>query len=116
MRVRDDHGAGARAPITHVSDSTTGDATGIPPVGPTGTGARAQRPREGCQAPTPSREGATEGKPSRGAHPPLAGEGGPDGAPGGRPGRGHSAPGRRTAQRVSFVREGVGRSRFGATA
>jgi len=90
------------------------DAT-YSPGRPDGTGARAQRRAKAASSDT-DREGATEGKPSRGAHPPLAGEGDQmerraddlDGVT--------SAPGRRTAQRVSFVREGVGRSRFGATA
>src|SRR5438132_12004259 len=119
MRVRDDHGAWARAPSTDTADpdayTNAGDAAGIPSVGPPGTGARAQGSREGRQAPTPGREGATEGEPSRRAHPTPAVEGGPDGAAGGRSGRGHSAPDRRIRQRVS-LREGVGRSRFGATA
>src|SRR5438132_6364230 len=119
MRVRDDHGAWARAPSTDTAapDAQTdgGDAAGIPPVGPTGTGARAQGSREGRQAPTPGREGATEGEPSRGAHSAPAVEGGPDGKAGGRSGRGYPAPKRRIRQRVS-LREGAGRSRFGATA
>src|SRR2546430_4072103 len=106
MRVRDDHGAWARAPSTDTADpdadTNAGDAAGVPPVGPTGTGARAQGSREGRQAPTPGREGATEGEPSRGAHPAPAVEGGPDGKAGGRSRQGHSAPLRHIRQRVSF--------------
>src|SRR5256885_12572365 len=119
MRVRDDHGAWARAPSTDTADpdadTNAGDAAGVPPVGPTGTGARAQGSGEGRQAPTPGREGAPEGEPSRGAHPAPAVEGGPNGKAGGRSGRGHSAPDRRIPQRGS-LRQGAGRSRFGATA
>src|SRR5438046_10228925 len=73
MRVRDDHGAWARAPSTDTADpdahAHAGDAAGIPPVGPPGTGARAQGSREGRQATPPGREGAPEGQRSRGTHP-----------------------------------------------
>src|SRR3989440_5296555 len=106
MRVRDDHGAWARAPSTDTADpdayTNAGDAAGIPPVGPPGTGARAQGSRKGRQAPTPGREGATEGEPSRGAHPAPAVEGGPDGTAGGRCGRGASAPAPRPPQPESL--------------
>src|SRR2546421_13099420 len=99
MRVRDDHGAWARAPSTDTADpdadTNAGDAAGIPPVGPPGTGTRAQGSREGRQAPTPGREGATEGEPSRRAHAAPAVEGGPDGTAGGRTWRGRSTPARR---------------------
>src|SRR5438034_9847886 len=108
MRVRDDHGAWARAPSTDTADpdayTHAGDAAGIPPVGPPGTGTRAQGSREGRQAPTPGREGATEGEPSRGAHPAPAVEGGSDGTAGGRSGRGHSGPDWRPRQRGSRQR------------
>src|SRR2546430_17360864 len=96
MRVRDDHGAWARAPSTDTADpdadTNAGDAVGVPPVGPTGTGTRAQGSREGRQAPTPGREGATEGEPSRRAHAAPAVEGGPDGTAGGPVGGGGPAP------------------------
>src|SRR5207247_5626825 len=119
MRVRDDHGAWARAPSTDTADpdayTHAGDAAGIPPVGPPGTGARAQGSRKGRQAPTPGCEGAPEGEPSRGAHPAPAVEGGSDGAAGGRSGRGHSAPDRRLSQ-LERLRGGAGRCRVGATA
>jgi len=99
---------------------TTADPTPIPtpetrPVFPRSarrdrnTSSRiARRP----QAPTPGREGATEGEPSRRAHAAPCGRSGPDGTAGGRFGRGHSTPDRRIRQRVS-LREGAGRSRFG---
>src|SRR2546423_14776701 len=118
MRVRDDHGAWARAPSTDTADpdadTNAGDAAGVPPVGPTGTGARAQGSREGRQAPTPGREGAPEGEPSRGAHPAPAVEGGPNGKAGGRSGPGPSTPARGIRRRGS-LREGAGRCPCAAT-
>src|SRR2546430_7556986 len=116
MRVRDDHGAWARAPSTDTADpdadTNAGDAAGVPPVGPAGTGARAQGSREGRQAPTPGREGTPEGEPSRGAHPAPAVEGGPDGKAGGRSGPGHPAPDPRIRPRVR-LRQGAGRAQVG---
>src|SRR5437773_10858999 len=96
MRVRDDHGAWARAPSTDTADpdayTHAGDAAGIPPVGPPGTGARARGSRTGRQAPTPGCEGAPEGEPSRGAHPAPAVEAGAAGAAARRPGRRPAEP------------------------
>src|SRR5437762_13559795 len=108
MRVRDDHGAWARAPSTDTADpdayAHAGEAAGIPPVGPPGTGARAQGSREGRQAPTPGREGAPEGEPSRGAHAAPAVEGRPDGTAGRAAVRGHAAPDRRLPPSVALGR------------
>jgi len=113
MRVRDDHGAW---PSTRTdtadpdADTNARDAAGIPRSAPPGTGTRGSRIAEGRQAPTPGREGAPEGEPSRRAHAHLRSKR-PDGNGGRTIWTGSLDPGRRIRQRV-ICAKAPGRSRF----